>query len=165
MFQQFDSVIAAVKSGNPVDLSEMPTPPFSGPSSAQVAPAPQLTPSKPKEAETQGSDDMSGDPESMPEPLPNPKTSNLPPELLDPPAPTSIADALNQRLARFQAEEKLAKETGNSGKARRMGRICKQYQDAIKMHKAGKPFSADELPTPPGKTFYLTITSHSAAVI
>jgi coiled-coil and C2 domain-containing protein 1 len=32
-----------------------------------------------------------------------------------------------------------------------MGRIIKQYQDAIKMHRAGKPFDAEELPTPPGR--------------
>lgn len=32
-----------------------------------------------------------------------------------------------------------------------MGRIVKQYQDAIKLHKAGKPIPIDELPTPPGE--------------
>ena len=30
------------------------------------------------------------------------------------------------------------------------GRIIKQYEDAIKAHKAGKSFDFDELPTPPG---------------
>ena len=147
--QQFDSVIAAVKSGNPVDLSDMPSPPSDSSAAAAVSPLPPAAPSRPREAETQGASE--GDPEALPEPLANPKAPTLPPELLDPPPPTSIADALNQRLARFQAEEKLAKDTGNSSKARRMGRIIKQYQDAIKMHRAGKPFDAEELPTPPGR--------------
>lgn len=31
-----------------------------------------------------------------------------------------------------------------------MGRIVKQYQDAIKLNKAGKTIPFDELPTPPG---------------
>lgn len=34
--------------------------------------------------------------------------------------------------------------------ARRFGRIVKQYEDAIKRCKAGKPVPFDELPTPPG---------------
>jgi coiled-coil and C2 domain-containing protein 1 len=148
-FKQFDSVIAAVKSGNPVDLSDMPSPPSDSSATAAVSPLPPAAPSRPREAETQGASE--GDPEALPEPLANPKAPTLPPELLDPPPPTSIVDALNQRLARFQAEEKLAKDTGNSSKARRMGRIVKQYQDAIKMHRAGKPFDAEELPTPPGR--------------
>lgn len=31
-----------------------------------------------------------------------------------------------------------------------MGRIVKQYEQAIKQHRAGKPIAVDELPTPPG---------------
>ena len=31
-------------------------------------------------------------------------------------------------MERYQAEERKAKEDGNGSKARRMGRICKQYQ-------------------------------------
>ncbi|XP_059484969.1 coiled-coil and C2 domain-containing protein 1-like isoform X2 [Neocloeon triangulifer] len=151
--KQFDSVIAAVKSGNPVDLSEMPEAPSSSPPAAATPvsrPAPPVpTTPKPTEAEVQSSSE-GAEPEVLPEPLANPKAPSLPPELLDPPAPTSVADALNQRLARYQAEEKLAKDTGNSSKARRMGRIVKQYQDAVKMHKAGKPIPVEDLPTPPG---------------
>uniref|UniRef100_A0A0K8SQC8 C2 domain-containing protein n=1 Tax=Lygus hesperus TaxID=30085 RepID=A0A0K8SQC8_LYGHE len=68
----------------------------------------------------------------------------------DPPAPATVMEALEQRLAKFQQQEESAKAEGNSSKARRMGRIVKQYQDAIKLHRAGKPFPVDELPTPPG---------------
>ncbi len=39
---------------------------------------------------------------------------------------------------------------GNSSRARRIGRICQQYQDAMKLHKSGKPIPIEDLPTPPG---------------
>lgn len=62
-----------------------------------------------------------------------------------PDAPATIAEALKQRMEKyearlfwifwkpiitekFQAEERKAKQDGNGSKARRMGRICKQYQ-------------------------------------
>ncbi|OWF41938.1 Coiled-coil and C2 domain-containing protein 1-like [Mizuhopecten yessoensis] len=59
-------------------------------------------------------------------------------------------DALQQRLEKYKSAEATAKEAGDSSKARRHGRIVKQYQDAIKATKAGKPVNYDELPTPPG---------------
>lgn len=40
---------------------------------------------------------------------------------------------------------------GNARKERMNQRIMKQFQDAIKCHKAGKPVPFDELPCPPGK--------------
>lgn len=49
-----------------------------------------------------------------------------------------------------QEQEAKAKEQGNASKARRMGRVVKQYQDAIKLHSMGKPIPIDELPTPNG---------------
>ena len=77
---------------------------------------------------------------------------------------------------KFQAEERKAKQDGNGSKARRMGRICKQYQvitaflnldwcgqsgrailvddnklqDALKLHAAGRPIPRADLPDPPG---------------
>ena len=51
-----------------------------------------------------------------------------------------------------QQEETEAREAGSGSKARRYGRICKQYTDAIRRHQAGKPVPFDELPTPPGET-------------
>nr|CAH7715364.1 unnamed protein product [Callosobruchus chinensis] len=53
-------------------------------------------------------------------------------------------------LAVYKQHESQATEEGNSSKARRFGRIVKQYEQAIKQHKAGKPIAVDELPTPPG---------------
>jgi len=73
------------------------------------------------------------------------------PELFGaPPPPSSILEALTQRFEKYKGEEAKAKESGNHSKARRMGRIVKQYQDAIKMHRAGRPIPRGELPDPPG---------------
>lgn len=64
--------------------------------------------------------------------------------------PATVMEALEQRLAKYKSQEEAAKAEGNASKARRMGRIVKQYNDAIKLCKAGKPIPVDELPTPPG---------------
>ena len=40
-------------------------------------------------------------------------------------SPKDIAEALQQRLAKYQSGMDEAKKDGNSGKARRMGRIVK----------------------------------------
>nr|5VO5_A Chain A, Coiled-coil and C2 domain-containing protein 1-like,GH13992p [Drosophila melanogaster] len=63
---------------------------------------------------------------------------------------TNMLEALQQRLEKYQSVEAAAKAENNSGKARRFGRIVKQYEDAIKLYKAGKPVPYDELPVPPG---------------
>ena len=66
------------------------------------------------------------------------------------PIPQSTLEALEQRLAKYQSIMQQAQEEGNSSKARRFGRIVKQYQDAIKFNKLGKPIPFDELPDLPG---------------
>lgn len=63
---------------------------------------------------------------------------------------SSVAEALKQRLDIYKEQEQAAKDQGNNSKARRMGRIVKQYEDAIKRNNAGKSIPVDELPTPPG---------------
>lgn len=63
---------------------------------------------------------------------------------------TTLLDALLERLSTYKKVEEQAKIEGNNGKVRRFGRIIKQYEDAIKLHKAGKPINEEELPTPPG---------------
>lgn len=46
---------------------------------------------------------------------------------------------------------KVSAETdGKSAKVRMYGRLCKQFEDAVKKHERGKPVDIDELPTPPG---------------
>ena len=53
-------------------------------------------------------------------------------------------------MAKYQSSSDEATKEGNGGKARRMGRIVKQYKDAIRAHKLSKPVNLDELPVPPG---------------
>lgn len=67
-----------------------------------------------------------------------------------PPAPTTVMEALEQRLNKYRSAEQAARDDGDDRKVRRMGRIVKQYENAIKLHSAGKPIPLDELPTPPG---------------
>ncbi|XP_071535214.1 coiled-coil and C2 domain-containing protein 1-like isoform X1 [Panulirus ornatus] len=67
-----------------------------------------------------------------------------------PPSPSSVLEALEQRLTKYAEQYDKAKREENSRKERMNQRIMKQYQDAIKKHKAGKPVDFDELPTPPG---------------
>ncbi|KAB0797547.1 hypothetical protein PPYR_09097 [Photinus pyralis] len=121
--KQFELVIKAVESGQPVDLSLMP-----GPPAEEVAR---------EESEVQKRSDSAEEPtEDSPKPA-----------LI---TASSVGEALQQRLEVYQKQEESAKEQGNASKARRMGRIVKQFQDAIKLHNAGKPVPVDELPTPPG---------------
>ncbi|CAH0726304.1 unnamed protein product, partial [Brenthis ino] len=124
--KQFDIVIDAYKSGQDMDMSELPTP-------QMIASA--FKNQQKEEGQVQNSAEPT--PESAPEPA----------GLI---TASSMDEALKQRLAHFQEQESKAKEDGNTSKARRMGRIVKQYQDAIKMNAAGRPIPVDELPTPNG---------------
>ena len=63
--------------------------------------------------------------------------------------PKTVLGALHQRLDKYTADLESAKGEGNESKARRMGRNVKQYEDAIKKLKAGKPVNFSELPTTP----------------
>lgn len=69
------------------------------------------------------------------------------------PVPRTTLEALEQRLAKYQSTLLETQSTGNTSKQRRIGRIVKQYQDAVRSCKAGKPVPFDELPDPPGKRF------------
>ena len=66
------------------------------------------------------------------------------------PVPKTPLEALEQRLEKYKQGLKSAQEKGESSRVRRTNRIIKQYEDAIKLSKAGKPVDYDELPTPPG---------------
>ncbi|XP_028127880.1 coiled-coil and C2 domain-containing protein 1-like isoform X2 [Diabrotica virgifera virgifera] len=125
--KQFDIVIGALKSGQPVDLSDMPGPPetFSMP-----------------EPPTQESEVQQNSPAPAEE-----EPAAAPPALI---TASSTMEALQQRLGLYKEQEAKAKEENNSSKARRYGRIIKQFEQAIKANKAGKPFAYEELPTPPG---------------
>uniref|UniRef100_A0A670Y142 Coiled-coil and C2 domain-containing protein 1B n=1 Tax=Pseudonaja textilis TaxID=8673 RepID=A0A670Y142_PSETE len=86
--------------------------------------------------------------------------SNLPPPPATPLAqavnhprpapPRDMMEALQQRMDRYKAAAAQAKSKGEDRKARMHERIVKQYQEAIKAHKAGKPVEFADLPVPPG---------------
>ena len=62
----------------------------------------------------------------------------------------TIQESLTQRRDKYAEEESKAATAGNESKARRMGRIKKQYDDALRLHKSGKPIPRADLPDPPG---------------
>uniref|UniRef100_A0A669F5S0 Coiled-coil and C2 domain containing 1B n=1 Tax=Oreochromis niloticus TaxID=8128 RepID=A0A669F5S0_ORENI len=67
-----------------------------------------------------------------------------------PSAPKDVLEALEQRRAKYMEASAQAKASGDDRKARMHDRIAKQYQSAIRTHKAGKAVNFDELPVPPG---------------
>ncbi|XP_063061303.1 coiled-coil and C2 domain-containing protein 1A isoform X2 [Engraulis encrasicolus] len=129
--KSLDVVVEAVDRGEPVDLSSLPPPPDA---SHVSAPAPAQVNSKPA-------------PASAPTPAPPPTVAVTPAP--DAP-PRTVGEALQQRMLKYQAAADTAKSKGDDRKARMHGRIVKQYQDAIKAHKAGKQVNLADLPVPPG---------------
>uniref|UniRef100_A0A8C4QKL2 C2 domain-containing protein n=1 Tax=Eptatretus burgeri TaxID=7764 RepID=A0A8C4QKL2_EPTBU len=77
------------------------------------------------------------------------QTPQVTPSSSSPPAPTTAIEAMEQRLAVYAATAEHARQEGNSSKARRHDRITKQYKDAIKMAKAGRPVDFLALPSLP----------------
>uniref|UniRef100_A0A3Q4BV14 Coiled-coil and C2 domain-containing protein 1B n=1 Tax=Mola mola TaxID=94237 RepID=A0A3Q4BV14_MOLML len=67
-----------------------------------------------------------------------------------PAAPKDMLEALEQRRAKYVEASNQAKASGDDRKARMHDRIAKQYQSAIRAHKAGKLVNFEELPVPPG---------------
>ncbi|XP_023575972.1 coiled-coil and C2 domain-containing protein 1A isoform X4 [Octodon degus] len=120
MAKSFDAVLEALSRGEPVDLSRLPPPPN------------QLSPEPPSQT-----------PQA---PVPTPALAV--PEV--PPAPRTLLEALEQRMERYQVAAAQAKAKGDQRKARMHERIVKQYQDAIRAHKAGRAVDVAELPVPPG---------------
>ncbi|XP_072524712.1 coiled-coil and C2 domain-containing protein 1B [Salminus brasiliensis] len=127
----FDTVIEALENGQPVDLNSLP-PPLS--TAAAVV----------KEASAQPAVKVS----------PSPSSEGQPPEATasqsGPSQPKTVLEALEQRMAKYKEACAQAKASGDDRKARMHDRIAKQYQSAIRSHKAGRPVNYDELPVPPG---------------
>ncbi|XP_048761328.1 coiled-coil and C2 domain-containing protein 1-like isoform X2 [Ostrea edulis] len=127
--KQFDNVIKALEEGKEIDLSQMPPPPQGIAVSSGTFVSAKSKP-----------------PELPPEPTAEEEKSIF----KAPNAPKTVLDALQQRLEKYKQTEEESKSKGETSKARRYGRIVKQYQDAIKAHKAGKPVDYEDLPSPPG---------------
>ncbi|XP_053687957.1 coiled-coil and C2 domain-containing protein 1-like isoform X2 [Sabethes cyaneus] len=147
--KQFDTVIKALEDGQEVDLSRMPPPPSEADPSA-IAPPP-VPPRRTRKEEDHLQQDADVPNRSSTAELPVPEVPDPeeePEEILI--QASTIMEALQQRMEKYKSVEKAAKDENNASKARRIGRIVKQYEDAIKLHKAGKPIPLDELPTPPG---------------
>lgn len=132
--KQFDSVIKAIESGQEVDLSNIPPPASEYKPPVEHKPVVVPEPQK-EESEVQNSNE-------------EPAEMDLPEEVLI--TGSTIMEALQQRLDKYKSVEQAAKDEGNTSKARRFGRIIKQYDDAIKAQKAGRTVAYDELPCPPG---------------
>jgi len=134
---QFKKVLAAIDNGQEIDLSKMPGPP-PGFESTIVIDTAQYTPSRSasvKSTSSAASNAIEYDESDVDDSITKPKT---------------VLEALEQRIQKYKKAMDDAKSKGESGKARRMGRIVKQYDDAIKTTKQGKPFNYADLPTPPG---------------
>ncbi|KAK5919877.1 hypothetical protein CgunFtcFv8_023738 [Champsocephalus gunnari] len=126
--KRFDVMIEALEKGQAVDLSELPPSPdeAAGGVSAPVK----------KSSSGQNID------------VAQPVTSA--PAAAPPSAPKDVLEALEQRRAKYSEASNQAKAAGDDRKARMHDRIAKQYQSAIRSHKAGKAVNFEELPVPPG---------------
>ncbi|XP_054419488.1 coiled-coil and C2 domain-containing protein 1A isoform X2 [Pteronotus mesoamericanus] len=120
--KSFDAVLEALSRGEPVDLSRLPPPPDQLPPDPPSPPLQPLTPT------------------TVPS-TPGPEV---------PPPPRTLLEALEQRMERYHVAAAQAKTKGDQRKARMHERIVKQYQDAIRAHKAGRAVDVAELPVPPG---------------
>ncbi|XP_043468107.1 coiled-coil and C2 domain-containing protein 1-like isoform X2 [Leptopilina heterotoma] len=129
LIKQFDLVIAELTTGNAVDLSDMP-----GTPTLPETTAPEPATSEKEESEAQQA----------------PSVEESPPNSQEPLTGSALESSLKERLEVYRRTKVAAEGEGNTSKARRYGRICKQFEDAIKLYARGKPMSLEELPTPPG---------------
>ncbi|XP_069086547.1 coiled-coil and C2 domain-containing protein 1A isoform X2 [Pleurodeles waltl] len=125
-----DHILTALEKGETIDLGSMPPPPDQLPKQ-KLSPSPQHL---------------------VPSPIAvTPAGSAAPPGVTGiPPPPRDMLEAMQQRMDRYKTAAAQAKEKGDDRKARMHERIVKQYQDAIRSHKAGKTVDFSELPVPPG---------------
>uniref|UniRef100_A0A2K5VJP4 Coiled-coil and C2 domain-containing protein 1A n=1 Tax=Macaca fascicularis TaxID=9541 RepID=A0A2K5VJP4_MACFA len=120
-----ENLLASVRKGNAIDEADIPPP-------VAIGKGPASTPSC-SPAPTQPAPGIT----SAPEPR-------------VPPPPRTLLEALEQRMERYQVAAAQAKSKGDQRKARMHERIVKQYQDAVRAHKAGRAVDVAELPVPPG---------------
>ncbi|XP_016139698.1 coiled-coil and C2 domain-containing protein 1A [Sinocyclocheilus grahami] len=123
--KRLDSVVESVDRGEFVDISSLPPPPGEVEVPCSNPPPLSTKPAAPPAAPTTAPDTALS-------------------------APRSVAEALQQRMDKYKEAAESAKSKGDDRKARMHQRIIKQYQDAIKAHKAGQPVNLAELPVPPG---------------
>lgn len=132
--KKFNVVLEALDSGQPIDLQNMPPSPQDLESLGNIQDA-----SKQKVPDPVGS--------SQDLTTPEPQTQEASASLQQ---PKTVLEALQQRLEKYKSAAAQAKANGDDRKGRMHERIAKQYQDAIRAHKAGRKVNFSELPVPPG---------------
>lgn len=132
--KKMDAMLEALDRNQPFDVSLIPPPPGDA-GDAGAAPAPQVL-SKPVSSAAPVTS-------ATPAALTHINPASLPP-------PKTVAEALQQRMEIYKSAADGAKSKGDDRKARMHQRIVKQYQDAIKAHKAGRSVNLSDLPMPPG---------------
>ncbi|XP_060686445.1 coiled-coil and C2 domain-containing protein 1B isoform X2 [Hemiscyllium ocellatum] len=132
--KKFDVVIKALDSGEPVDLTKLP-------------PLPTALTDTSAEEKSLGPSNVVTLPEQQG--MDSKKYQDTPESGLPPP-PKDVVEALHQRMEKYKTAAAQAKADGNDRKARMHERIVKQYQDAIRAHKAGRKVDFSDLPIPPG---------------
>lgn len=133
VFKRFDAVIKMCEDGQDVDLSDMPPPPEHFKEFIESMQqenklsntSAEITPNSTSVTAESGSESINFN-------------------------STDILEALQERLSKYKSVEEAAKIDGNTSKARRFGRIVKQYEIAINDYKAGRTVAYAELPVPPG---------------
>uniref|UniRef100_A0A8C8XWW0 Coiled-coil and C2 domain-containing protein 1B n=1 Tax=Panthera leo TaxID=9689 RepID=A0A8C8XWW0_PANLE len=132
--KRFSAVLEALEKGQPVDLSAIP-------------PAPEDL--KPLSQASKALTEPSVVPPAVErvQPVMAPDTPAAP---VVPAEPQTVLDALQQRLNKYREAGIQARGSGDERKARMHERIAKQYQDAIRAHRAGRRVDFAELPVPPG---------------
>ncbi|XP_009075984.1 PREDICTED: coiled-coil and C2 domain-containing protein 1B [Acanthisitta chloris] len=132
--KKFTMVLEALDSGQPIDLQNMPPSPQDLESLGNVQDA-----SRQKVPPRVGSSQDLATRE--------PQTQEASDSLQQ---PRTVLEALQQRLEKYKSAAAQAKASGDERKGRMHERIAKQYQDAIRAHKAGRKVNFSELPVPPG---------------
>ncbi|XP_012577692.1 PREDICTED: coiled-coil and C2 domain-containing protein 1B isoform X2 [Condylura cristata] len=132
--KRFGAVLEALEKGQPVDLSAMP------PTPAELQHLPQAS-----------KDPI--EPSVMPPAVEQAQLVKSPDSAaatVTPAEPQTVLEALQQRLNKYREAGTQARSSGDERKARMHERIAKQYQDAIRAHRAGRKVDFAELPVPPG---------------
>ncbi|XP_005629053.2 coiled-coil and C2 domain-containing protein 1B isoform X1 [Canis lupus baileyi] len=132
--KRFGAVLEALGKGQPVDLSAMPPAPKDLKALPQASKAVTAPPVVPLALERV-------------QPVTGSDTPAAPVVAAEPP---TVLDALQQRLNKYREAGIQARGSGDERKARMHERIAKQYQDAIRAHRAGRRVDFAELPVPPG---------------
>ncbi|XP_064927117.1 coiled-coil and C2 domain-containing protein 1B isoform X1 [Columba livia] len=132
--KKFNVVLEALDSGQLIDLQNLPPSPQDLESQGNLRDASQQKVQAP-----------SGSSQDHTTPEPQTQEASASPQ-----QPKTVLEALQQRLEKYKSAAAQAKASGDDRKGRMHERIAKQYQDAIRAHKAGRKVNFSELPVPPG---------------